>query len=134
MGVANPTGIEASPVSYSVAIGPDASDSPIKRAAITTAAGDATIVAAGTATQKIRVLSFYLIVKTTAVDITFQSGTGGTALTGAMTPNSGVLFNGDWNPHGHFETAAGALLNLHQSATSQISGYLTYQLVDGTND
>lgn len=128
--------IERLPVSQSVAIGPDASDQPIQRVAITGAGGDIQVVAAD-AVGKIRILCMYLTIKTTAVDVTFESLSGGavhTALSGAMTPIANTLWNFDWNPHGHFETKANDAFNIHQTGTSQISGWCTFQIVDPTND
>lgn len=121
-------GFDQSPASFAV-MGRAASDQQVKYAKIDTATGDTTLVAAD-AVGKIRVLSFQFVVKTTAVDITFKSGTGGTALTGAMSPAAGTVFSAPFHPYGHFETAAATLLNLNQSGTSQISGWLTYQIVD----
>ena len=124
--------IGASHKSYNVGIGALA-DQPEQFAIINTASGDTTLVAA-TAGKKIRVTLFHYTVTTTAVAVNFQSGTGGTALTGPETVLAGTPNNGGWDPEGIFETASGALLNLHQSGTSQISGFLKYQLVDGTDD
>lgn len=92
---------------------------------ISTAAGDTTLVAAQAAGVKIRVLSF-LIVAAAAAVVSFQSGTGGTALTGAMTMAAGAQINTDANPFGAFETAAATLLNLHQTGTTQLSGFLIW--------
>jgi hypothetical protein len=93
--------------------------------AINTAAGDTTLVAAQPAGVKIRVLSF-LLVAAAAATVSFQSGTGGTQLTGAMTLAAGVQINTDANPFGAFETAAATLLNLHQAGVVQLSGFLIW--------
>lgn len=127
-------GIDSSPVSETVAIGPGASDQPINYAAISGAGANVNLAAA-VANKRIRVLSLYLVVTTTAVAITFQSGQGGTALSGAFTLTAGTPLVLPWNPHGWFETlAANTLLNIAQSGTSQISGGYTFQYIDGTND
>jgi hypothetical protein len=93
--------------------------------AINTAAGDTTLVAAQAAGVKIRVLSF-LVVAAAAAVASFQSGTGGTALTGPMTLAAGAQVNTDANPFGCFETAAATLLNLHQTGVVQLSGFLIW--------
>lgn len=96
-----------------------------KFASISTASsGNNTLVAAVTS-KKIRVLSLILI-SAGSVNVTFQSGAGGTGLTGAMalTTNSG--FTLPFNPVGWFETAVTTLLNLSLSGAIQVSGCLTY--------
>lgn len=85
--------------------------------------GNNTIVAAVPG-KKIRVLS-YVLVGTTAVTAKFQSGAGGTDLTGAMPIGAnGVVSAGP--DEGHFETAAGALLNLNLGSAVAVSGHVTY--------
>lgn len=86
--------------------------------------GDNTLITAVTG-KKIRVLS-YVIVTADAVNVRFESGAGGTALTGVMTfaANSGAAMN--CFPAGCFETAAGALLNLELSGAVSVDGHLTY--------
>ena len=61
-----------------------------------------------------------------AATVSFQSGTGGTQLTGAMTLAAGAQINTDANPFGAFETAAATLLNLHQAGVVQLSGFLIW--------
>ena len=92
---------------------------------INSAAGDATLVAAQGAGVKIRVLGF-VIVAAAAATVTLQSGTGGTALTGPMTLATGIEVEADIAPFGWFETAANALLNLHQTGVVQLSGWLVW--------
>jgi hypothetical protein len=97
----------------------------IKFAAIDTAtSGDTTLIAAVTS-KKIRVMSCF-IVAAGAVNVRFESGTGGTALTGQMnlTTNSGFVL--PFNPGGWFETGAGALLNLELSGAVSVDGSLSY--------
>ena len=67
-----------------------------------------------------------MLVAAAAAVVTFQSGTGGTALTGAMTLATGVAIDADVAPFGQFETAANALLNLHQTGVVQLSGWLIW--------
>lgn len=86
--------------------------------------GDNTVVAAVTG-AKIRVLSL-AIVTAGAVTVRFESGAGGTALTGVMSmPANGIMVLGH-DPHGHFETAAAELLNMELGGAVQVSGSLTY--------
>lgn len=92
-------------------------------AVLSGAAGDNTLVAAQGAGVKIRVLGFMLVPAASAV-VTFQSATGGTALTGAMTLAAPIWIESC--PLGLFETAANALLNLHQTGVIQLSGWLIW--------
>lgn len=91
--------------------------------------GDNTLVAATTG-KRIRVLAFSLTMTGTAVTIKFQSGAGGTDLTGAMTPLQGQTIVGSFAPTGLLQTAASALLNLSLGGAQAVAGYLVYQLVD----
>lgn len=86
--------------------------------------GDNTLVA-GVSSKKIRVLSLYLVAAG-AVNVRFESGASGTALSGQMnlTTNSGIVL--PYNPLGHFETAAAALLNMELSGAVSVDGGLTY--------
>jgi len=87
--------------------------------------GDNTLVAAVT-DKKIRVLSAILVVAGD-VDVAFESGASGTALTGDMSlAADGNGFVLGFNPVGWFETAVSTLLNLELSAAVQASGCLTY--------
>jgi hypothetical protein len=90
--------------------------------------GDNTIVAA-VSSKKIRVLSAFLIAAGT-VNARFESGAGGTALTGQMNlvANSGFVL--PFNPIGWFQTAATTLLNLELSGAVSVDGALTYVEVD----
>jgi hypothetical protein len=98
----------------------------VKYAAIDAASsGDNTAVAAVTG-KKIRVLSAFFTMTGTAVTIRFESGAGGTALTGQMTPAQGQTITLPYNPHGWFETAAGSLLNLELGGAQSVDGSLTY--------
>ena len=68
----------------------------------------------------------FSIVAAGAVVATLQSGTGGTALTGAMTMATGISIVSPDAPFGEFESAAATLLNLHLSAAVQVSGWLVW--------
>jgi hypothetical protein len=103
--------------------------SEIKYAAIDAASsGDNTLVSAAGAGVKIRVLSLFLI-GAGDVNVRFESGAGGTALTGQMnlTTNSGFCL--PFNPGGWFETADNTLLNLELSGAVSVDGCLSYVLV-----
>jgi hypothetical protein len=93
-----------------------------------TQAATGTIVAAQAAGVKIRVVALFLV-NTAAQTLTFKSGAGGTALTGAMAlPATGILVL-PFNPQGWFETAAAALLELAQSGATQVSGTIQWVAV-----
>ena len=88
--------------------------------------GNNTLVAAVTG-KKIRVLSMTLTMSGTTVTWAFQSGAGGTALTGTMGPIAqGQTVVWPFSPVGHFETAAATLLNLSLSGAQAVAGSLVY--------
>lgn len=100
----------------------------IKRAKIDNASsGDNTLVAAVTG-SKIRVHNLVLVASGTTTVI-FQSGAGGTGLTGDMALVANTGFAPGFDPTGHFETAVSTLLNLRLSAAVSVDGWLTYSLV-----
>lgn len=86
--------------------------------------GDNTIVAA-VASKKIRVISG-LIMAAAAVNVRFESGASGTALTGQMNLAANAGFIIPYDPGGNFETAAGSLLNLELSGAVSVDGWITY--------
>lgn len=86
--------------------------------------GDNTIVSA-VASKKIRVLSLFLVAAG-AVNVRFESGAGGTALTGQMNLAANGGFVLPFNPVGWFETASNTLLNLELSGAVSVDGSLTY--------
>jgi len=100
----------------------------IKRAVISGAtSGDNTIVAA-VADKKIKVLSVFLIAAT-AVAVRFESGAGGTALTGVMSigATGGFVLPPPADPTNHwFETGVNTLLNMELGGAVQVSGAITY--------
>lgn len=91
--------------------------------------GNNTLVAAAGAGKKIRVTSLYAVAAG-AVTVKFQSGAGGTDLTGAasLAANGGFVL--PYNPAGWFETAANTLLNMSLGGAVQVSGSLTYEEID----
>lgn len=86
--------------------------------------GDNTILAAVTS-KKIRVISLFLIAAG-AVNVRFESGTGGTALTGQMNLSANGGFVLPFNPVGWFETASNTLLNMELSGATSVDGCLQY--------
>jgi hypothetical protein len=86
--------------------------------------GDNTLLAAVTS-KKIRVHALWLVAAGT-VNVRFESGAGGTALSGQanLVANTGFVL--DWNPAGWFETASNTLLNLELSAAISCDGGFLY--------
>ena len=100
-------------------------DGEVKYAVVDDASsGNNTIVAAVTG-KKIRVLSLMVIAAGT-VTTRFESGAGGTALTGQVQLTGQTGYQLAYSPVGWFETAAGALLNLELSAAISVDGLLVY--------
>ena len=91
--------------------------------------GDNTLVAAVTG-KRIRVLSLYLVASGGAITIRFESGAGGTALSGQMAFLANGVLSLPYNPAGWFQTAAAVLLNLELSAATSVDGGLTYVEVE----
>lgn len=75
--------------------------------------------------KKIRVLAVWLSSSGT-VNAKFQSGAGGTDLTGLVytVVNTGIVL--PFNPAGWFETGVNTLLNLNLSAGVAVGGSITY--------
>lgn len=97
----------------------------IKYAVISAASlGDNTVVAAVTG-KKIRILSAVLIAAS-AVAVRFESGAGGTAISGVMSLGANGGYTIPFSEAGWGETAAATLLNLELSAAVQVSGMLVY--------
>ena len=90
----------------------------------TSSSGDTTLVPA-VALKKIRVVSYAFICSGT-VGVKFQSGTGGTALTGVMEFTAQTGLAPGLNQWGHFESASGVLLAINLSAAVAVRGHLTY--------
>lgn len=86
--------------------------------------GDNTLVAAVVG-KKVRVLACVLVASA-AVTVRFESGAGGTALTGQMVLAANGGFTLPFNPVGWFETGSNTLLNLELSAATSVDGCLTY--------
>lgn len=86
--------------------------------------GDNTLVAA-VAGKKIRVLAAF-VQSAGTVNVRFEDGAGGTALTGQMNNVANTGFVLPFNPVGWFETTANTLLNLELSGAVSVDGCLTY--------
>ena len=86
--------------------------------------GNNTLVAAVTS-KKIRVLALMLVAGGT-VNVRFESGADGTALSGQMQLTAQTGFSLPHSPTGWFETASGTLLNLELSAAVSVDGMLVY--------
>lgn len=86
--------------------------------------GDNTLIAA-VASKKIRVVAGFLIAAGT-VNTRFESGAGGTALSGQMNLVVNTGFVLPFNPVGWLETASNTLLNLELSAAVSCDGLLVY--------
>ncbi len=86
--------------------------------------GDNTLVTA-VASKKVRVVALTLVANA-AVNAKFQSGAGGTDLTGLfyLASTTGIVL--PFNPVGWFETASNTLLNLNLSGAVAVGGCLTY--------
>lgn len=108
---------------------PNTQNTPAKFAVIAASAtGDNTIVAAQGPGKKIRVLSYVIVAKATTT-ARFESGAGGTALSGQMTLVANNVVSSGFNPFGHVETAANELLNLETSADG-LYGHVTYIVIE----
>lgn len=114
---------------------PSESVEQIKFASVTTAAatGDNTLVsavaaAAPLAAKRIRVVD-YMLVAAGSVTVAFESSVSGPDMSGVMSLIAGVQNTPGFSPVGHFETAAGSLLNLRQVGAVLVSGYIAYQEV-----
>lgn len=90
--------------------------------------GNNTLIAAASG-LKIRVISL-AIVAASAVTVRFQSGASGTALSGIQSLITGTPYVLPYNPAGHFETAVNTLLNMSLGGAVQVSGHMTYVLVE----
>ena len=98
-------------------------------AVISAAASPDNTILAAVAARRARVIGIHMVAAA-AVVARFESAAGGTALTGAMSMITGVPFTA-YNPLGLFEQdVVNELLNLELSGAVQVSGWLTYQLID----
>lgn len=104
---------------------PCISGAEVKRAIISGGAGDVAVVAAVTG-KKIRLISAY-IRQSAAGTVRFESGAGGTALSGVMvTTTADLVVDLPVNMFGHVQTAAGEALSI-EAGTAAVMGLCTYQ-------
>jgi hypothetical protein len=103
------------------------SPTPILFATISaSSSGDNTVIAAN-ATKRFRVLAVFMMAAG-AVNARFESGAGGTALTGLAYPAANGGFVLPFSPVGWFETlAVNTLLNLELSGAVAVGGCVVYQ-------
>ena len=90
--------------------------------------GDNTVVAA--VSGKCILVCSLFVVSAGTVTTRFESGAGGTALTGQMNliANTGYVL--PYNEYGWFVTAKDELLNLELSGTVSVDGSLSYKEID----
>jgi hypothetical protein len=103
---------------------PCISSSQPKFAVISGTAGDVSAVAAVSG-KRIRLLSYY-IRQSAAGTVRWESGAGGTALSGVMVTTTADLVLQDYNPMGLVQTAAGEALSI-EAGTAAVMGYCTFQ-------
>lgn len=90
-------------------------------------AGDHTLVAARSG-KSVRVLSGVLIISA-AGSVRFESGAGGTALSGVMSLAANGQLILPEVPSAWLETAKDALLNLEITGAANVRGFLNVELV-----
>jgi len=92
-------------------------------------AGDNTIVAA--VTGKIILVTSYVIVASGGAQtlLRWESGAGGTALTGEMDLGADLSLIAPYNAGGHFQCAISTLLNLQITAATSVDGHVSYVLI-----
>ena len=93
----------------------------------TSASGDTQLVATDSV-HKIRVLT-YSFVCDAAVAVKFIKGTGGTAMTGAMSYAANGGITTPFCPVGHFETDTTHDLTINLSGAVGVRGHFTYALI-----
>jgi hypothetical protein len=96
-----------------------------QRVAISAALNGNNTLVAAVAGRRIRVLGAVLVAAG-IVAPKFQTGAGGTDLTGAMPMVANGVLTLPFNPEGWCETAVNTLLNLNLSAAIAVTGVLTY--------
>ena len=100
---------------------------PVLFAAISaSSSGNNTLIAANS-TKRFRILAVAMMAAG-AVNAKFQSGAGGTDLTGLFNPAANGGFVLPFNPAGWFETlAVNTLFNLNLSGAVAVGGCVVYQ-------
>lgn len=71
----------------------------------------------------------YMLIGGGSVNLTFKSGTGGsaTSLSGAIPFSAGSVLTGVFTPTGHLQTVRGEDLNLSLSGAVAVTGYINYR-------
>ena len=93
--------------------------------AVIAASSQDNVIVSAVVGRRIRVISMDIMAQV-AVNARFQSGTGGTNLTGfSFIGGSGGLVR-PFNPAGWFQTATSTLLSLNLTAATSVGGCLTY--------
>lgn len=106
---------------------PDVID--VKHAVIDFASSGDNTIKAAVSGKRILVTSLFLIAAGT-VNVRFESGASGTALTGQMNLIANTGFALNYNEYGWFVTAKDELLNLELSGAISVDGSLSYREVD----
>lgn len=96
-----------------------------KYAAIAASGSGNNTVVAAVAGKKLRVLAYTFVANGT-VNVKWQSGAGGTDLTGLTYCVANMGKVAPFCPVGWCETAVGALLNLHLSGAVAVGGEVVY--------
>jgi hypothetical protein len=76
------------------------------------------------------VVQHFVIVSAGTVTVRFESGAGGTALTGVMPLVANSILQTAFSPVGYFMTLPNQTLNLELSAAIVVAGWLTYYEVE----
>jgi len=101
----------------------------VKHGAIDVASsGDNTLLAAVSG-KRILVCSLVLVSSGT-VNVRFESGASGTALTGQMNLIANTGFSLPYNEYGWFVTSRDELLNLELSGAVSVDGCFSYREID----
>lgn len=86
--------------------------------------GDHTVIPAVSG-KALKVLNFFLH-PSGSILVRWESGAGGTALTGRQRVNTSTYYFDNCVPYGCFQTAVGDLLNLETNGLATVRGHLTY--------
>lgn len=106
---------------------PDVID--IKHGVIDAASSGDNTLKAAVSGKRILVTSLILVSAGT-VNVRFESGASGTALTGQMNLIANIGFSLNYNEYGWFVTAKDDLLNLELSGAVSVDGCFSYREID----
>lgn len=101
----------------------------VKHAVIDAASSGNNTIVAAVMNKRILVTSLFVVAAGT-VNVRFESGADGTALTGqmALVANTGFALN--YNPYGWFVADTSDLLNMELSAAVSVDGSLSFKEID----